>query len=214
MVRLTMKRFSILIILCAVASLVAAQKESGDVRRGNSAYKKEKYVDAEVDYRKGLEKNAKSFSGNFNLGNALYRQEKYAEAIEQFQAAAALAGNDKGRLAASYHNIGNSLLESGEFAKSIDAYKQALRNNPNDNDTRYNLVYAQQMLKQQQQQQNQDDQKDDMASKIKKKAEILVANRQYQEAYNLMKDAEKKVPEIVRYKDFTNRILEVIKYLK
>ena len=214
MVRLTMKRFSILIILCAVASLVAAQKESGDVRRGNSAYKKEKYVDAEVNYRKGLEKNAKSFSGTFNLGNALYRQEKYAEAVEQFQAAAALAGTDKGRIAAAYHNIGNSLLQSGDFAKSIDAYKQALRNNPNDNDTRYNLVYAQQMLKQQQQQQNQDDQKDDMASKIKKKAEMLVANRQYQEAYNLMKDAEKKVPEIVRYKDFTNRILEVIKYLK
>ncbi len=214
MVRLTMKRFSILIILCAVASLVAAQKESGDVRRGNSAYKKEKYVDAEVNYRKGLEKNAKSFSGTFNLGNALYRQEKYSEAVEQFQAAAALAGTDKGRIAAAYHNIGNSLLQSGDFAKSIDAYKQALRNNPNDNDTRYNLVYAQQMLKQQQQQQNQDDQKDDMASKIKKKAEMLVANRQYQEAYNLMKDAEKKVPEIVRYKDFTNRILEVIKYLK
>ncbi len=214
MVRLSMKRFSIFIFMCTLTSFAVAQKESSDVRRGNSAYNKEKYVDAEVNYRKGLEKNAKSFSGTFNLGNALYRQEKYAEAVEQFQAAAALAGTDKGRIAAAYHNIGNSLLQSGDFAKSIDAYKQALRNNPNDNDTRYNLVYAQQMLKQQQQQQNQDDQKDDMASKIKKKAEMLVANRQYQEAYNLMKDAEKKVPEIVRYKDFTNRILEVIKYLK
>ena len=214
MVRLSMKRFSIFIFMCTLTSFAVAQKESSDVRRGNSAYNKEKYVDAEVNYRKGLEKNANSFSGTFNLGNSLYRQEKYAEAVEQFQAAAALAGTDKGRIAAAYHNIGNSLLQSGDFAKSIDAYKQALRNNSKDNDTRYNLVYAQQMLKQQQQQQNQDDQKDDMASKIKKKAEMLVANRQYQEAYNLMKDAEKKVPEIVRYKDFTNRILEVIKYLK
>ena len=58
-----MKRFSILIILCAVVSSVAAQKESGDVRRGNSAYKKEKYVDAEVDYRKGLEKKCQIIFG-------------------------------------------------------------------------------------------------------------------------------------------------------
>ena len=170
MVRLTMKRFSILIILCAVVSSVAAQKESGDVRRGNSAYKKEKYVDAEVNYRKGLEKNAKSFSGTFNLNNALYRQEKYAEAVEQFQAAAALAGTDKGRIAAAYHNIGNSLLQSGDFAKSIDAYKQALRNNPNDNDTRYNLVYAQQMLKQQQNK-NQNKNKNQQQEKQQQKEE-------------------------------------------
>ena len=81
-----------------------------------------------------------------------------------------MAGNDKGRLAASYHNIGNSLLESGEFAKSIDAYKQALRNNPNDNDTRYNLVYAQQMLKQQQNK-NQNKNKNQQQEKQQQKEE-------------------------------------------
>lgn len=143
---------------CAAAPL-SAQKESGDVRRGNKAYENEKYVDAEVDYRKGLEQNNKSFSAAFNLGNALYRQQKYPEAIEQFQAAAHLAGDDKQRVASAYHNIGNALLQSGEYAKSIEAYKQALRRNPTDDETRYNLVYAQQMLQQQQQQQqNQQDQ--------------------------------------------------------
>ena len=143
---------------CAAAPL-SAQKESGDVRRGNKAYENEKYVDAEVDYRKGLEQNNKSFSATFNLGNALYRQQKYPEAIEQFQAAAHLAGDDKQRVASAYHNIGNALLQSGEYAKSIEAYKQALRRNPTDDETRYNLVYAQQMLQQQQQQQqNQQDQ--------------------------------------------------------
>ena len=123
MVRLSMKRFSIFVIVCSLTSFVFAQKESGDVRRGNSAYTKEKFVEAEVDYRKGLEKNAKSFSGTFNLGDALYRQEKYAEAVEQFQTAASLAGSDKNRVAAAYHNIGNSLLQAGDFAKSIEAYK-------------------------------------------------------------------------------------------
>ena len=143
---------------CAAAPL-SAQKESGDVRRGNKSYENEKYVDAEVDYRKGLEQNNKSFSAAFNLGNALYRQQKYPEAIEQFQAAAHSAGDDKQRVASAYHNIGNALLQSGEYAKSIEAYKQALRRNPTDDETRYNLVYAQQMLQQQQQQQqNQQDQ--------------------------------------------------------
>ena len=143
---------------CAAAPL-SAQKESGDVRRGNKSYENEKYVDAEVDYRIGLEQNNKSFSATFNLGNALYRQQKYPEAIEQFQAAAHLAGDDKQRVASAYHNIGNALLQSGEYAKSIEAYKQALRRNPTDDETRYNLVYAQQMLQQQQQQQqNQQDQ--------------------------------------------------------
>ena len=76
-----MKRFSLLfLIVVACAPLCLAQKESGDVRRGNKAYEKEKFVDAEVDYRKGLEKNNKSFAGAFNLGNALYRQEKFPEA--------------------------------------------------------------------------------------------------------------------------------------
>lgn len=159
MVRLTMQRFSILLIMSLLASFVFSQKESGDVRRGNSAYNKEKYVEAEVDYRKGLEKNSKSFSGVFNLGDALYRQEKYAEAVEQFQAAAALAGSDKGRVAAAYHNIGNSFLQSGDFAKSIEAYKNALRNKPTDDETRYNLVYAQQMLQKQQDEQKQDQNK-------------------------------------------------------
>ncbi|MGN0186345.1 MAG: tetratricopeptide repeat protein [Paludibacteraceae bacterium] len=152
-------------LLCLCVGLLAllpllAQKESGDVRRGNKAYENEKYVDAEVDYRKGLEQNNKSFSAAFNLGNALYRQQKYPEAIEQFQAAAHLAGDDKQRAASAYHNIGNALLQSGEYAKSIEAYKQALRRNPTDDETRYNLVYAQQMLQQQEQQQNQQNQQD------------------------------------------------------
>ena len=57
-----------------------AQKESKFVNKGNKEYKNEKFVDSEVEYRKGLEKNKSSFSANFNLGNALYRQEKYSDA--------------------------------------------------------------------------------------------------------------------------------------
>lgn len=153
-----MKRLWLLLALGVCVPFCFAQQESGNVRRGNKAYEEQKFVDAEVEYRKGLEKNSKSFSGAFNLGNALYRQEKYPEAAQQFRTAATLAGTDKERVAAAYHNTGNSLLQAGEYAQSIEAYKEALRNNPNDDDTRYNLVYAQHLLKQQQQEQQQQNQ--------------------------------------------------------
>lgn len=153
-----MKRLWLLLAFGVCVPFCFAQQESGNVRRGNKAYEDGKFVDAEVEYRKGLEKNSKSFSGAFNLGNALYRQEKYPEAAQQFRTAATLAGTDKERVAAAYHNTGNSLLQAGEYAQSIEAYKEALRNNPNDGETRYNLVYAQHLLKQQQQEQQQQNQ--------------------------------------------------------
>ena len=97
-----------------------AQKESKFVNKGNKEYKNEKFVDSEVEYRKGLEKNKSSFSANFNLGNALYRQEKYSDAAEQFSKAISLAGDDKQRLASSYHNLGNSLLQENKIQELLD----------------------------------------------------------------------------------------------
>ena len=150
------------ILLCSV-SMLFAQRESGDVRRGNIAYKDSSYTDAEVHYRRGLDVNDQSFEGHFNLGDALFRQEKYPEALEQYaEAEKLLKANDKlqeeqlnSRLAATYHNIGNALYAQQQYDKAVAAYQQSLRHNPKDNDTRYNLVKAMQQLQQQQQQQNQ-----------------------------------------------------------
>ena len=142
---------------------VWAQQESADVRRGNIAYNDSNYTDAEVNYRRGLDKNNQSFEGHFNLGDVLFRQEKYPEALEQYaEAEKLLKANDKllkgqldSRLAATYHNMGNALYAQQQYDKAITAYQQSLRLNPKDNDTRYNLVKAMQQLQQQQQQQQQ-----------------------------------------------------------
>ena len=150
-----MKRYIILIFMLLPMLALFAQKESRNVNSGNKQYKKEKFVESEVEYRKGLEQNNSSFSANFNLGDALYRQEKYEDAAEQFEKAVALAGDNKERIAAAHHNRGNSLLQTQKVAEAIDAYKEALRHNPEDHDTRYNLAYAKRMLQQQQQQQQQ-----------------------------------------------------------
>lgn len=156
---------TLMTIICLVCcSWLFAQHESPDVRMGNKQYNDSNYVDAEVNYRRALDKNDQSFEAHYNLGDALFRQEKYPEAAEQYAKAEQVLKNDDkqlkeqvdSRLAATYHNMGNALYAQQQYDKAVAAYQQSLRLNPKDNDTRYNLVKAMQQL--QQQQQNQDQQ--------------------------------------------------------
>jgi len=179
------------------------------VRDGNKAYNAQKVEDAEKSYRRALDVDEKSNLATFNLGNAMYRQQKFEEAGREFEKAASGA-TDKMDKALAYHNLGNSYLQQQKLKESIEAYKQALRNNPNDADTKYNLSYAMNLLKQQEEQKNKSPE-DEEADKILEQARKLVAQRKYQEAYNLMKDSEKKYPKLLQYADFTNRILDIIK---
>ena len=156
---------SILVVLLLYSSVAFAQKEAGDVRRGNREYRKQNFTEAEVDYRRGLEANKDSYEAHYNLGDALFKQDKYAEAQTEFETAAKMLDRkeDKERFAKAMHNIGNCNFAQQQYDKAVAAYQDALRANPKDNDTRYNLVKAMELLQQQQQQQqqNKDQQKQD-----------------------------------------------------
>ena len=154
-----------LIVLTGSVMATYGQSERKLIRDGNKLYEAKKYSDAEIAYRKSLAKNKESFAGNYDLGNSFYRQQKFDEAQSQFQKTLGSKGLDKEDKAKTYHNLGNSLLEAKKFPESIEAYKNALRLNPKDNDTRYNLAYAQNMLQQQQQQQQQQQKKQDKQDK-------------------------------------------------
>ena len=131
---------------------VQAQQENADVRTGNRLYDDAQYVEAEIAFRRALDINPQSFEASFNLGNALVRQEKFDEAFRQYRHALALLPNDDAeRRAAVFHNIGNTLLITGQIPQSIEAFKESLRNNPHDNETRYNLAFAQKLLQNQEQ---------------------------------------------------------------
>ena len=147
-------------LILIVPILVQGQAERKFIRQGNKQYKEEVFDESEILYRKALEKEQESYSGEFNLGDALYKQEKYEDAARSFNK---LAENqtDPLKLGELYHNLGNALLKANQLEGSIDAYKQALRNNPLDDETRHNLAYAQQMQQQQQEQQQQDQQNQD-----------------------------------------------------
>ncbi|MDR1673669.1 MAG: tetratricopeptide repeat protein [Bacteroidales bacterium] len=155
----------IIILLCvAVTSHVAWGQDSiqhvdgkkpnfrKEMRAGNKWYDASNPVEAETSYRKALEADNNSNEAAFNLGDALYRQEKYDKAAEQFEIAAN-GMTEKIEKAKAYHNTGNSYVQQQKLKEGINAYKQALRNNPDDMDTKTNLSYALKLLQQQQQQQ-------------------------------------------------------------
>ena len=175
-------------ILLSCVSLVFAQQERADIRRGNKQYNDSNYTEAEVHYRRGLDINDHSFEAHYNLGDALFRQGKYPEALEQYtQAEKALAANDKvseakhkEQLADTYHNMGNALYAQQQYDQAVGAYQQALRLDPKDNDTRYNLVKAMQQL-QQQQQQNQQQQQQEQQQQEQQQQEQQQQEQQQQQ---------------------------------
>lgn len=156
-----LRKFYILSMLLCIGAGHAFAQEKTDrdyLRSGNKLYNDSLFIKAEVDYRKALELNPKSTDAMFNLANALLMQQKAKEAMEQYESVSKIE-KDKEKLAQIYHNMGVILQSSKQLPQCIEAYKESLRNNPKDDETRYNLALAQKQLKDQQQnQQNQDQQ--------------------------------------------------------
>ena len=149
------KYIGIFTLLIFAAISASAQKAERDyIRKGNRLFKDSVYVDAEINYRKALETNPKSTVAMYNLANTLMLQNKLQEAMEQYVAASRIE-KDKNNLAQIFHNMGVIFHSQKDYAKAVEAYKESLRNNPKDDETRYNLALAQKMLKDQQQNQNQ-----------------------------------------------------------
>ncbi len=145
------------VITVSAIGMLQAQSLRSLNNNGVDKYKNKKFADAEVNFKKGLDKEPASFITNFNLGDAYYQQQRYDEALNSYKAALPQA-KTKEEKAKVYHNIGNSLLKSKQIKESIEAYKNSLKLNPNDEETKYNLSYALDLLKNQknQQKQNQD----------------------------------------------------------
>jgi Ca-activated chloride channel homolog len=154
-----MRTLATLLALVAVAAAFGQSARSLN-NEGVDAYEDNNFADAEVNFRKGAEREPKLFEPSFNLGDAYYKQGKYEEAIRAYQEAAAKT-QDKGRQAEAWYNVGNALLKSDKIKESVGAYSNALKLNPDDRDAKYNLSLALSKLKNQQNQQNQDKNQDE-----------------------------------------------------
>ena len=170
------------------------------------------YEKASTDYLKSNAQTKTNYKSLYNQSASLYRQKKYEDAVKELEKVLENSNVSDKVKAKAYHNLGNSLLQQQKYQESIDAYKKSLKANPKDVDTKYNLEYARKkMMIQQQQKQKNNSPQDEEADKIYEETKRLVAQRKYQEAYNLMKEGEKKNPKLQKYAEFTNRILDIIK---
>ena len=152
------KKVAAMLLLLLVAGAATAQSDRQLVHQGNKQYRAGNFADAEVLYRKAIEKNNRNPQAVYNLGLALMKQQKDSAAVQQFMDAGKLETNPI-RRALSYHNAGVICQGKKMYGEAIDVYKEALRNNPADDETRYNLELCKRQQKQQQQNQQQQQQK-------------------------------------------------------
>ncbi len=136
------------VLLCACVDSFG--QVSRYIQKGNSLYGQQRYKEAAADYAKVVAKNPTYTPGLFNLGNSLYQQKQYDSSRKVMEATAKVA-KDKGSKSAANYNIGNTYMSQQKWEEAVNSYKQTLRNNPQDADAKYNLSYAEQMLKKQQQ---------------------------------------------------------------
>ena len=132
------------------------------IRKGNKLYEQGQYVSAQEAYKKAIAINSNYDKANYNFGNTQFLQNKMKEAKEQYKLVAKTT-KDNFIKADAKHNLGNVAMKDKKYAEAVEAYKEALRKNPNDDETRYNLALAQKLLKEQQKKddKNKDKNKDD-----------------------------------------------------
>jgi len=139
---------------------MAAKKANDLVYEANELASNDEFVTAEMEYRKALSEKSTSIAGNYNLGHSYYKNGNYEEALLRNERTIKNA-TDKGQKHKAFHNIGNILMKNKKCKEAVDAFKNALRNTPQDDESRYNLGLAKECAKKQEEEQQEQDKKDD-----------------------------------------------------
>lgn len=163
---------SFLLMVPAIAQTGETQQEDEKAvktsknltREANEDLQENEFVTAEAKYRRAIDKSKTNVAAPYNLGNAYYERDSYLEAFGRFKEAGENAAS-KAEKHRAYHNMGNVFMKNKEYQKAVEAYKEALRNDPTDEETRYNLALAKEMLKKQQQEQPENQDKEDQQDK-------------------------------------------------
>ena len=156
---LNVKLFSLVFLL---PLLIYSQK--GDIinhiYEGNEEANQEKYSEAEIKYRKALSISPEETKALFNLGNTHFNDKDFDEASQRFFQTQKFS-KDKNEKHMAFHNMGNVFMKKKDYAKAVESYKNALRNNSKDDETRYNYALAKELLeKEKEKNQNKDKNKD------------------------------------------------------
>ena len=202
------KMNKIFLIFVLISSVAFAQKatekektkkpEKEIIRDGNDFYNQNNFTDAEIQYKKALEVNPNYEKANYNLGNAIYQQNRFKEALPMYDLVTKTTEN-KLTKAENFHNMGNIFMKEKQYDKAIEAYKNSLRNNSKDDETRYNLALSQKLLKNEADNKKKDknnkdknDDKKDQNKDDKDKKDKKDQNKDKQEGDKGDKDKDKK----------------------
>lgn len=187
-------------------TMATAQTDRQHIRDGNRLYRQQKFDKAEVEYRKAVEKNKENPQAYYNLGCALMQQQKDSLAVTNLETAGKLE-TSKIRKAKVYHNIGVICQSHQLFSEAIEAYKESLRNNPTDNETRYNLALCQRQLKNQKNDKNQKNNNDNK-DKDKKNNEKNNQDKQKQNDKNKDNKQQQKQQDDQMSKENAEQLLQ------
>lgn len=172
-------RFTILSIVMLLSGISFAQEDDPVAKEkalrasknltweANTELTENDFISAEANYRRAISKSKENAAAPYNLGNAYYNNSSYSEAFGRYKEAGETA-EAKASKHKAFHNMGNVFMKNKEYEKAVEAYKEALRNEPSDEETRYNLALAKEMLKKQQDEQKNDDNKDNKDNKDQK----------------------------------------------
>lgn len=150
------------------AQIKAEQKATDFVYEANDLLKGDNFIEAEMEYRKAISEAPNKAIGAYNLANSYYKKGNYGEALFRTQEAAKNATN-KDEKHKAYHNLGNILMQDKKCKEAVEAFKNALRNNPTDEETRYNLALAKDCANQQEDGGGEDNKEDENKEEEKDK---------------------------------------------
>tara|TARA_R110002096_G_scaffold303080_3_gene498029 strand:- start:3210 stop:3848 length:639 start_codon:yes stop_codon:yes gene_type:complete len=185
----------------------------GDARKGNDAFEKGDFVEAEVLYRAALENNPDNARLYFNLGNALAKQDKVQEALDAYMEFDKLSKTDSDKALAQY-NMGTLLANGEKWEPAKLHLRNALKLDPSDAEAQQNYELASSKAEEEENEQQQDQENQDQKQKepseyalaMKQQAEKLVSEKKYKKAYDLMQQAQKVDETVSNFKDFIERI--------
>ncbi|NBL65418.1 tetratricopeptide repeat protein [Flavobacterium sp. NST-5] len=136
----------IVLFLMMVPGLLQSQEKDKNLPKGNDDFANKKFAEAEAEYRISASKNPENAMANYNLGNSIYKQKQHAEAKRAYLTTIEKT-TDKVQKHKAFHNLGNIFMTEKKYSEAVEAYKNALRNNPADEETRYNYALAKEYLK-------------------------------------------------------------------
>lgn len=175
------RNISIMLILLSIGGgFTSCSKKDGDVvpttkkernfmYHGKADFDRQRYAEAEVNFKKALEINPENPEAKFNLASSYLKQRGedlsnqgdslIAEASKILQETASNPGKPNLQ-ECSFYDLGNIAYKNEDYTNAIEMYKNALRVNPENDQARQNLRLAQLKKKEQDQNQDKQDQQD------------------------------------------------------